>query len=213
VRVRVVLGVALLLAAGALVLDMSGSSRRTAGSNHINPTVFSATVPPGGVVCQPAFLPGDAASVQILIGTFGHAVPPLQLQFVDSAGQAVASGTAPPGARQGTLTIPLRRVQGAPAAKSACLHFGGTSPVAVGGEAGPIHFGSELVDGRPQPGVISLFYLRRGSESWWQLLPALTRRFGLGKASFLGTWTLPVIAALLFALWVATTRLLVRELT
>jgi hypothetical protein len=41
----------------------------------------------------------------------------------------------------------------------------------------------------------------------------LTRRFGLGKASFFGDWTLPVAALLLLGVWVATVRLLARELT
>jgi hypothetical protein len=35
----------------------------------------------------------------------------------------------------------------------------------------------------------------------------------LGKASFLGEWTLPVLAVLLLGVWIATVRLLARELT
>ena len=45
------------------------------------------------------------------------------------------------------------------------------------------------------------------------VLPTLSRRFGLGKASFFGDWTLPVVALILVGLWVAVARLLVRELT
>jgi hypothetical protein len=87
---------------------------------------------------------------------------------------------------------------------------GGSSNVAIGGQAGP--GGTERVDGKPEPGNISLLYFRPGSESWWQLLPTLVTRFGLGKASFFGGWTLPVLALLLLALWVGTVRLLIREL-
>ncbi len=47
-----------------------------------------------------------------------------------------------------------------------------------------------------QPGRVSLLYARAGSESWWQLLPTLDERFGLGKASgFFGDWTLPFAGA------------------
>ena len=56
-------------------------------------------------------------------------------------------------------------------------------------------------------------YLRPGSESWWQLLGVLDERFGFGKATFFGDWTLPVAALLLLGVWVATVRLLIRELT
>jgi hypothetical protein len=72
---------------------------------------------------------------------------------------------------------------------------------------------AEVVDGSQQPGRISLLYLRAGSESWWQLLPTLSRRFGLGKASFFGAWTLPLAALLLLGVWVSAVRLLLRELT
>ena len=212
-RVRLLLGVALLAVTGALVLDMSGRASRQAGSDHISPAVFAATVPAGGLVCQPApFLPDDAARAQILIGTYGHPVPALRLSLVDAAGSKVASGQVPPGAHEGEVSIALNRVHGAQAAASVCLRIGATTKVALGGEGGPVNPTSELVNGAPQPGRISLIYLRHGKESWWQLLPTLSRRFGLGKASFFGDWTLALCALLLLGVWVATVRLLIREL-
>jgi hypothetical protein len=60
---------------------------------------------------------------------------------------------------------------------------------------------------------MAVVYLRPGRESWWQLLPTLSRRMGFGKALFFGTWTLPVAALLLLGLWIAVGRLLLRELT
>jgi hypothetical protein len=58
-----------------------------------------------------------------------------------------------------------------------------------------------------------MLYFRQGGETWWQLLPTLTRRFGLGKASLFGDWTLPAVALLLLVVWIGTARLVVRELT
>jgi hypothetical protein len=213
-RVRVALGVALVLVAGTLILDMSGRAPRTAGSDHTSSPVFAATVPGGGVLCQPSpILSNDAARVQVLIGTYGRPVPDLLIRFLDPAGTEIAAGHLQAGAREGYVTIPISRVRRAPAPTSVCLRVGGSSNVVLGGESGAVNPGSEFVDGKLQPGRISLFYLRRGEESWWQLLPTLTRRFGLGKASLFGDWTLPVLAALLLGVWAGAVRLLSKELT
>jgi hypothetical protein len=208
-----VLGAALLVVVGALVLDMSASAPRTAGSDHTATPVFSATIPAGGRLCQGhVSLPDDAARVQFLIGTYGHPVPALRLSFIDAGGNPVAEGHLSAGAREGVLTIPIDHVRRAPAT-AACLRVGGAYNVVLGGENGPVTPGSAVVDGNPQPGRIGLLYFRSGSESWWQLLPELSRRFGLGKASFFGDWTLLLATVLLLAVWVGAVRLLVRELT
>jgi hypothetical protein len=212
---RLALGLALALVLAVLALEMSGSAPRSAGSDHNNPAVFAATVPGGGTLCQPIVpLPGDVARAQLLIGTYGHPVPALALTF-SGAGGVVASGLRPAGGREGTVLIPVHRLSGKGAvavASSFCLHVGGHSTVALGGEGGPIGASSELVDGVAQGGRVSLLYLRAGSESWWQLLPSLDHRFGLGKASFFGDWTLPVLALLLLGVWIAAVRLLLRTL-
>ncbi|HEY7952199.1 MAG TPA: hypothetical protein VID70_04375 [Solirubrobacteraceae bacterium] len=209
---RLALGLAALLVLGVLALEMSGSAPRSAGSDHNNPAVFAATVPGGGTVCQPIVpLPGDVARAQLLIGTYGHPVPALQLTFSGASG-VVASGTRPAGGAEGTVVIPVHRASSA-VASSFCLHVSGHSTVALGGEGGPIGASSELVNGVAQGGRVSLLYLRAGSESWWALLPSLDHRFGLGKASFFGDWTLPVLALLLISVWVGTFRLLLRETT
>lgn len=208
---RLALGLALALVLAVLALDMSGSAPRGAGSDHNNPAVFAATVPGGGTLCQPIVpLPGDVARAQLLIGTYGHPVPALQLTF-SGAGGAVAGGALPAGGKEGTVVIPVHRT-GSALASSFCLHVGGRSSVALGGEGGPIGASSELVNGVAQGGRVSLLYLRAGSESWWQLLPSLDHRFGLGKASFFGGWTLPVLALMLLGVWIAAVRLLLRTL-
>ncbi|HEV2923493.1 MAG TPA: hypothetical protein VGW98_05645 [Solirubrobacteraceae bacterium] len=213
-RVRIVLGLALAAVAGALILDASGRAPRGAGSDHAASALFAANVPGGEIVCQPdAFLSDDAARVQIQIGTFGRPVPDLRVTFVDLAGTPVASGALPAGGREGLVTIPIKRTRRAPASTTACLHIGGSSPVELAGEAGPIIPGSEVVGGRQQPGRVSLTYFRAGEESWSSLLPELTRRFGLGKAAFFGDWTLPVAVLMLLGVWVAAARLLSGELT
>ena len=210
-RVRVALSVAVILVAGTLVLDLSGRAQRTAGSNHVGTPVFSAAVPGGGTLCQPAPpIPADAAEVQLLIGTYGRPVPALTIRYSAGSQGTIAEGELA-GGREGLVTIPLTYVHRG-TSSIACLHVGGTTNVVLGGEGSAPGPHSEVIDGQPQPGRIGLNYLRHGRESWWQLLSLLGTRFGLGKAAFMGSWTLPVLALLFVAMWVGAIRLLVKEL-
>jgi hypothetical protein len=212
VRLRLVLGIAVALVVGALLLDMSGTAPRMAGGDRVSAPVFVATVPPGGTICQPGLgLASEVKRVQFLLGTFGHPAPAIGVRFLNTAGSQVASGHLAAGAREGLESVPIgsERKDGA---VEMCIRFEGGSAVVLGGESAPPSPSSAVVNGHRQTGLLSVSYFRGGSESWWQLLPTLSRRFGLGKASVFGTWTLPLMALLLTAVWVATIRLLKREL-
>ena len=213
-RVRVALAIALLLAVGALALDMSGRAVRIAGSDHTNPAAFVATLPSRGTLCQPSMtLPASAQSVEVLVGTYGRPVPSIAGEFLDATGRTVAAGRLAAGAREGYVRVPLSYPHGATVEGTLCLALGRTThTVVLGGEVFPPGAVSEHVDGSPQGGRIDVMYLRPGRESWWQLLPALDERMGLGKATFFGDWTLPALALALAGVWIAAVRLLVREL-
>ena len=175
---------------------------------------FSASVPGGGRLCQigPRLSP-EASSAQVVIGTFGRPVPALTLRFVGAANREVGTGYRAAGGREGLVTIPLTRRSPAGNAKSVCLLVGGKTGVVLEGERGAkVGRPSELVNGRRQAGRISILYLRPGEQSWWELLGVLDRRFGLGKASFFGDWTLPAAALGMLGLWLAAIRLLAHEL-
>jgi hypothetical protein len=192
---------------------MSQSAPRTAGSDHVAPFIFSASLSTAGSICQPVdSLPHDAASAELTVGTYGKPVPALTLRFLDPSGRVSAEGRLAAGAHEGIVSIPLHDVSDSEAATDACVEVGRTGPVVLGGEGVPVSAFSERVDGKPTPGRITLVYFRKGSESWWQLLPALDERFGLGKASFFGSWLLVVAALALLGVWVATIRLLARQL-
>jgi hypothetical protein len=215
VRVRVALGVALALVAGALILDMFGRAPRIAGTDHTNPVGFVATVPSGGTVCQPGMLLApDTGSIEVLIGTYGQVVPALEASFRGVGDGTLATGRLAGGAHEGYVRIPLRYSPGTAAPGTLCIRVGKVvRPVVFGGDVftpGPV---SEQVAGKPQGGRIDVVYLRPGRESWWQILGPLDERFGFGKASFFGDWTLPVVALLLLGTWIAVVRLLARELT
>lgn len=175
--------------------------------------MFSASLPAAGSVCQAVdSLPRDAARAQLTIGTYGKPVPALTLRFLDPGGRVSAEGSLAAGAHEGLVSIPLRDLSDPEAATEACLAVGHTGPIVLGGEGVPVSAFSERVDGKPVAGRITLLYFRKGSESWWQLLPALDERFGLAKASFFGPWLLVAAALALLGVWAATIRLLARQL-
>jgi hypothetical protein len=205
-----VIAVALALVAAGLVVTLSHRAVRDAGSDHIEPAMFAATLARGGRLCQDnPYLPPGAASAALVVGTYGPPVPSLGLSFTSSTGAVVASGRLAAGARQGTVSIPLGRATDPGLATTVCLEVGGHAKIVIGGQGIPPDPTDEVVDGKAQPGRISIVYDRAGRESWWSMLGVLDERFGLGKASFFGDWTLPACVALLLATWAIVVGLLV----
>lgn len=214
-RIRVLLGAALALVCGLFVLELSHAAPRMAGSNEIAPDVFAARVPQGGTLCQAeTLLPHGAASARILLGTYGAPVPALQLTFAPDGGPPRAIGSLPAGRHEGTIAIPLAPVPRGDAYGTLCLHVGPSAQrsFVLGGESADPSATTAAVAGVPQPGRFAVTYYRAGSESWWQILGEVARRFGYGKAPLFGTWTFWACALLLLATWVAVVRLLLREL-
>jgi len=214
-RVRIALGLAVIATLVGLLIDMSGSAPRLAGSDHAYwPALNIAdTVRGGGTVCIPdTVLPADTASMQLQIGGYGPALGRLDASFRDGAGRVVARGTLPAGANSPSLvfSVPLNH-RGRPAvAGTLCVHVGGRHEVAIGGSPGQPP--GSTVDGTPQPNRPTVLFYRPGRETWWSLLTALDQRIGLGKSPMFGDWTLPVLALAMLALWIAVGRVLVREL-
>lgn len=212
-RVRVVLAVGLLGVLLALLIDMSGSAPRIAGTDHVQPSAFVATLKGDQELCQPGMvLPSDAGSMQLLAGTYGAPVPEVTVRFLSSSGAVVSRGTLPAGQHEGLLTVPLSHPHGPAVAGTLCVRVVHSPLMVLGGSPSTAGATSERVQGVPQAGLIQVIFLRPGSESWWELLPTLTRRFGLGKSTVFGVWTLPVAVLALIGVWFAAFRLLVREL-
>lgn len=186
-----------------------------AGTDYADPDVFAANVPAGAahggrLLCQPGtFLPGDARSALFLIGSYGKPLPAVGLRFSD-AGRVVAAGSLPAGTHEGPMLIRISNSGGDHVASTMCLSFGRGGSLVLGGVGGG---GAASVNGQLEAGRVSVRYYRPGSESWWQLLGPVDRRFGVGKASIFGDWTLPALALALIGLWVFTVRFLARTLT
>jgi hypothetical protein len=215
VRVRVTVGVGLVLCAIALALVMSARGARISGTDHINPVGFVASLKSGQTLCQPAMiLPSDAQRVQVLVGTFGPAAPQLTASFIDSAGHPRTRGRLAAGAPQGNISIPLAYPHGRTTTGTLCIGVGPLREdrLVLGGDIFPAGPSSERVGSQPQAGRISVTFFRPGRQTWWQMLSTVSSRFGYGKASIFGGWTFPVAVLVLLGLWVAVSRLLIREL-
>jgi hypothetical protein len=208
-----VLAVGLLLVLGTLALDMSGSASRIAGTDHVQPAAFVATLQGDQLLCQSQMvLPTDASTIQMLVGTYGHPVPEVSARFLGSGLRVIAQGRIAAGAHEGLISIPMTYPHGPAQAGVLCLTVVRAPRMVLAGVPFPPGSDSVQVGASRQPGRIDVVYLRPGSESWWQLLPTLSRRFGFGKAPVFGTWTLPVVALALIGVWFGAFRLLAREL-
>ena len=211
---RVALAVAVLVVFAVLIVSLSGRASRTAGSDHYAPLMYTAPVGSHTVVCQPLFgLPSDAAKIQMRVGGEGKPLPAINVQFLDAGHAVLAEGRLPAGQREGFVEMPLDRSGAGGTATEACVHVEVASGgVALAGEGVPPSALSARVNGQVVAARISLVYFRAGRESWWDLLPTLDERLGLGKASIFGSWLLPFSAVALFAVWAAAIRLLAKEL-
>ena len=214
-RVRIALALALVAIATGLVIDMSGAAPRLAGGNdtHWPAPDFSDTVPGGGSVCDAGTtLPADAARMVMTIGSNGRPLPRISVTFAPTGSTRTLrlGGLAAGGVQGAEVSVPLRHPHGPSAAGTLCLRVGGHHPLVFGDEA-PVS--GTTIDGKPVAGTVVILYYRAGSESWWSLLGALDTRFGLGKWSIFGDWTLPVMALAMLALFAGVVRLLLRELS
>jgi len=211
-RVRIALGLALLATLIGFLIDMSGSAPRLAGSDHVHwPAIDPAVAiaPAGQSMCVVTVLPSDTAS--ILIAIHGAVrLPRITVTFDDLTGRRLATGVLRAGVPEsGAVSIALRHAHAPSVAGNLCLRGGGRATLVYDGLVGT---GVTTVGGVASLGTPAILFYRHGSESWWSLLGALDLRFGLGKSSIFGDWTLPVIALAALALFGAVTRVLVREL-
>jgi hypothetical protein len=211
-RVRVVLGVALALVAVGLVAVLSQRGERMAGTSFVPNRTFAVELPPHGRACQPGtHLADDSAAAVVLVGSFGRPVPALTLTFTEPGGRLVARGSVAGGGPEGERTVPFERVvEGGREGVIACVRNHGDVRVALGGDTAAPPTAAR-VGGAVTQGAVGFRYLRVGDESWSAIAPVVAQRFGLGKSALFGTWTLPVLALALIALWFATLRLLGRE--
>jgi hypothetical protein len=197
--VRAVLAAGFVLLLAALGVTLSHAESRQAGGNQV-PEVGEVVKRRGTWrKCQgPEIVPKDAAKLRLLVGTYGRPTPELRVTARARGRGIVTSGVLPAGGREGHVDIPVRRVGEAQVGDRVCVSVRGRS------RARTVLYGAA--------GRLRLDWFREGSESWFELLPTIAHRFGLAKANPVGPFLLPLAALILLVGWVATARLVLREL-
>lgn len=230
-------GAALLVVLGVLAVTFSRASSIAFDNGKL--VHVGAEVAPGAYFCQSGeYVPSGAGALRLWVFTNGRRGGPVAVNVSDAAGAPVTSGQAPGGYVNTTVTVPIRHVDREYQSATVCARNEGRTSVSYMGDSpGPgetaseprVHIQPGTVDPRllgihQQPAVVSaplkqpygpvvvrFEWHYPGSRSWLALSPTLARRVSLDKASFVGSWTFWVLAALMLGVGIAAIRLVVRE--
>jgi hypothetical protein len=208
--VRGVILLGAVVVAALFVLEMSGSARRTLSTNGIQRPTFVAPMPRGGILCQPGLsLPTGARYAQVYVGSYRRPLPAVDLSFRNPAGTLLASGRLPAGHPELNVDVPMTTRSGATQG-TLCLRFETRRALVFGGVPGAAGAGSAQVNGKAVNGAIEVAFLS-SRQSWWGALGHLSDSFGYGKAGWIGSLTLPLVALVMLAVWIGTLALLWRR--
>ena len=196
---------ALVLLAAAFVRTMDHTGERLAASNSVKLQQPALQINGGSRVCQPIIAPRDAASALMFVAPTAPKGPPLTMT-VTSAGRTVATSHIAGGWTGGTARFAFPTLPRTYSPATICVRNGGAAPIAFSGlpTAG---LTNTTVDGKQQPGVMTVEFFRPGVSNWWSLLPTIAHRAGVLKGSLAGAWGFWVAAALVLLAGVAALAL------
>ena len=156
---------------------------RRSGSDLTPNGAFVAALGPGQQACQDGeLLPADTSAVRLTIGTYGLPGPPLQVTFTGPHGEAAELGVGSPAAgARGSCGIPIAHVCHAHRRRRvpACA-TSGPQRIALAGDLPDPGYDMQVA-GHAVEGRLRYDYLRPGSESWLELLPAIVHRLSLAQ--------------------------------
>jgi hypothetical protein len=198
----------------ALIVLLSGSAPRLAGTNDVVPAARIGNRSHGGQICQRGeTLPADTAAIRISLGApAGRGGPQVGIVVGTATGSSLTQGRRAAGWAGSSVTVPVHRVTRATGDTTACVLIGTGAPVvlAIGQPTPPL---MPAMSGRvPVPGAMRLDYLRAGRESWWSYAPAVAQHIGFGRGTLGGTWVSFAIVLLVLAATAAAMRELFRSL-
>ena len=109
--VRAVLGAGFALLLLAVGVTLAQSAPRQAGSNYVPEVAEVVKLRGDGRHCQPGqTLPEGAASLGLLVGTYGSPAPGIRVVARTRGGETVTRGRRPAGGEEGRLEIPVGAV-------------------------------------------------------------------------------------------------------
>jgi hypothetical protein len=210
-RVRVAIVLGLVLVIGLLVVTLSQSKQRLSSSNA-QVVVSGADVPiPGrSQACQPEGIAGDTSALRVFVGTEARLAGPLgvSIRRGDRTISRGSFGFVTNGAPARAELTPPIRTETTPV--EVCFRNRGRAEIRLAGDRTPLRGGANpagfIFDDEPR-----VDYLRSGSESWWDIAGLVSDRFGRGKTTFFGSWTMWAVFALVGVTWAIGIALLLRR--
>jgi hypothetical protein len=189
----------------ALVVVLSQSRHHGTGTNGAAPNALKP-LPAGKTLCQPRERM-EAGTARVGFRPFerGPEVP-FKVSVPDpQGGPPLAGGSVPPRhyEKGEDAVARLSRTIGPVADVTVCVTNDGDRDTMLYGQGVGRADSSDYqpIGGFPEPWVrIRLDYSQRSERSWWSFAPTAAERYGLIKATFLGSWTMWVVLAALLAL-------------
>jgi hypothetical protein len=208
-RIKVALGVGLLLGAGAVAFTLSQAPTTIARVSTPQQT-FIAEAQRKARVCQSGeVLPRETSAIRLRM--FAFLGPRVALEVL-AHGRVLTHGERGSGWTGGVVTVPVSPLPTAQQGVQLCFTLFGNGDESVGLAGEPT---SAALAARGEGGALSgrvrVEYMRPGRASWWSLAPEVARRMGLGHAAA-GTWSVLLVIALMASLLATCSRLLLREL-
>jgi hypothetical protein len=213
VRVRVAIAIGLVLIGAGLALTLFKSEEPFVGDNGREVELPAGVViPPGAQACQPEIgIPRGAGTIRMTVGTAGKPAGPLAVT-ISQGRRTLGSGAT----RGGIVDEPVRAHVGAGigGARHArvCVSNRGPNQVALWGQEVPFGQGARVSARRmPQTRAMRLEWFEPHSATRISRAGVIAHRYGLVKASWVGTWTFWVALAVLVAVSAAGVALVARE--
>jgi len=204
------LAAGLALTAIALLVVLSRSPVTVIGTNSIGyHTAIGYVRHPGNRCELGGKLPQGTTAIRV--SASANTGPKVNVTALSGA-EAVSHGER--GAGWGvaeTVTVPVSRVSSTVAHSRICVAFGRLiEPVQINGAV----VRRVATKGSGAGTVFPAFrieYLHAGQRSWWSLASSVARHMGLGRAAS-GTWIVFLVIALMVAVVILSSRLILREL-
>lgn len=192
-----------------LALVLTAQRPHLSGANNVSVAGPVASLRRGQRLCQGGeTIPPRTRAVRLFTGTDAPGAGPLRLTLLRADRTRAATGGVP--LARGFVTVPVTPLTQELTNATVCVSALGARPLVLGGALGILD-PTVTVAGRRQHGRLRIDYFRPGAESWLALLPTIARRAGYGRASWFGSWTLWVVAAMLFAIWAGGLAVVLRS--
>jgi hypothetical protein len=209
VRTALAAGLALIVAAGVLVL--SQAPVKVLASNLTQLRTELAVSNSHSSACQgDERLARDTSAIRISLGAFTG--PPVDVKVL-FGGRVITAGQRGSGWDGQVVTIPVKPLSRSYSPVRICFAFplaGGENVQLLGSRSAPA-VAARAASGEALAGRVLIEDLGGGSSAWFALLPSVAKNMGFGRA-WSGTWVVFLVAISMLAVTALASRLILREL-